>query len=140
MRLPKAICAIALVSSLSLAACSQTTAPTDPATGGLSLSGSRTPTGTSNYLDEVNARLASEGSNMRVAYAEYVTGGPDAHAAGQTVFANDRQKQLSAQWVPFLENPIRERDDTISYLVFQPFAIANGSIDSEPEIDASFDT
>lgn len=143
MRLLNAISAVAVVSSLSLAACSETAVPTDPSSGGLSLSGNTSPadpTVTAAYLDGVNARLASEGSNIRVAYAEFVTGGPDAQEAGQTVFANDRQKRLTAQWVPFLENPIRERDDTINHAIFLPFAFTSDGIDGEPEIDASFDT
>jgi hypothetical protein len=138
MPFPRTLCAVALVSSLSLAACSQTTTPVEPEAGGLSLSGARNVAAAANYLDEVNARLASEGAPIRIAYAEYVTGGTNAHEAGQIVFANDRLLRLPSRWVPF--DPVRGRDETLSYVVYQPLAIANGSIDGEPEIDASFET
>jgi hypothetical protein len=125
-------------------ACNQTSTPLEPQSGGLSLSGDKSAsvdvTAAASYLDGVNAKLASDGSNMRVAYAEYVTGGPTADAAGQIVFANDRQKRLTAQWVPFLGNPIRDRDDTVNHAIFLPFASTSDGIDGEPEIDASFDT
>jgi hypothetical protein len=114
----------------------------EPEADGLSPSGARSPSfdasSAASYIDGVNARLASAGSNMRIAYAEYVTGGPTAHEAGQIVFANDRQLRLPARWVPF--DPIRERDGTLSYVIFDPFSFANGSIDAAPEIDAALAT
>jgi hypothetical protein len=134
----KTFCALALA-SLSLAGCGQTTTPVEPVAGGLSVSGARGPKAAAgNYLDQVNARLAAEGAPIRIAYAEYVTGGPDARAAGQTIFANDRELRIPSRWVPF--DPVRGRDGTLSYVVYQPFALANGGIDSEPEIDAAVAT
>lgn len=144
MPVPGTLRAAALLCSLSLAACSETNTPLEVESGGLTLSGARSASidasAAASYLDQVNARLASEGANIRVAYAEYVTGGPEADAMGQIVFANDRQLRLSAQWVPFLGNPIRDRDDTINHAIFLPFAVTSDGIDGEPEIDASFDT
>lgn len=141
MLLKKALGALALL-CFSLAACGETNSPVESETGGLSLSAAKRPTvdasAAAAYLDQVNARLSAEGSNMRVAYAEYVTGGPDAHAEGQIVFANDRELRLSSRWVPF--DPVRERDETLSYLVYQPLALANGTIDAEPSIDAALAT
>lgn len=138
MVFPKALSALALV-SVSLAACGRTTTPVEPATGGLSLSAARAPKAAAgNPIDRINARLASEGAPIRFSHAQYVTGGPNAHAAGQTIFASDRELRLPSRWVPF--DPVRGRDGTLGYLVFQPLAAANGSIDSEPEIDAALAT
>jgi len=91
-------------------------------------------------IQDINAALESNGANYRVAFAETVTLSEDGnHRGGQQIFANDREKQLGAQWVP---GDIRRNadDNNLTYLVFQPFRLANGSIDSEPAIDASFDT
>jgi hypothetical protein len=134
----KTFLAPALV-SLSLAACGQTATPVEPSAGSLSLSAARAPKAAAeNPIDRINARLAAEGAPIRFAHAQYVTGGPDARAAGQTIFATDRELRLPSRWVPF--DPVRERDDTLSYVVFQQLAAANGSIDSEPEIDAALAT
>lgn len=133
---------LALVSLCFFMACSQTSIPVEPETSGLALSGARSPqldpSAAAAYLDGVNARLASEGSNIRVAYAEYVTGGPNAQEAGQIVFANDRELRLPSRWVPF--DPVRGRDDKLRYAIFQPLASTGDGIDGEPEIDASFQT
>ena len=138
MVFPKALFALALV-SLSLAACGRTTTSVEPETGSPSLSAARAPKpAADNPIDRINARLAAEGAPIRFAHAQYVTGGPSARAAGQTVFATDRELRLPSRWVPF--DPVRGRDETLSCVVFQPLAAANGSIDSEPEIDAALAT
>jgi hypothetical protein len=142
MPFPKPLVAVTLVSLLSFGACSQTSTPVEPEAGGLSLSAAQSPSldvaGAASYIDGVNARLASEGSNMRIAHAEYVTGGPTAHEAGQIVFANDRELRIPSRWVPY--DPVRERDGTLSYVIYDPFSFANGSIDGAPEIDAALAT
>jgi hypothetical protein len=142
MPFPRPLLAVALVSLLSFVACSRTSTPVEPETGGLSPSGALRPSldasAAARYLDGVNARLASQGSNIRIAYAEYVTGGPTAYEAGQIVFANDRELRIPSRWVPF--DPVRERDGTLSYVIYDPLSFANGSIDGAPEIDASFAT
>jgi len=52
-------------------------------------------------LDDVNAQLASDGKNYRVAMAEYITTGDE---VGNTVIAkNVGNKQLTADFVPFDE-------------------------------------
>lgn len=91
-------------------------------------------------LFEVNNKLEESGANFRVAFAETITLAENGrHTAGQQIFANDRQKQLGAQWVP--GDARRNADgNNLTYLVFDTFSMANGSIDSEPAIDASFDT
>jgi len=142
MTLVKPLRAIAVLFAFSLTACGETNSPVESETGGLSLSGARQATVDASaavaYLDQVNARLAARGANIRIAYAEYVTGDPEAHAAGQIVFANDRELRFPSRWVPF--DPVRERDETLSYVVYQPLAVANGSIDAEPPIDAALST
>ena len=95
-------------------------------------------------MEELNKQFAQEGLNVRMAYAETVTkhiGGKT--ATGQTIYANDRQKRLNAQWVP----GDARRDATgnkLTYLVDQTWLPANfgtnSEVDGESPIDASFET
>lgn len=95
-------------------------------------------------FDEINSILANQGLNVRLAFAETVTlGEGGAETVGQTIYANDREKQLTAQWVP---GDVRRDADgnNLTYIIFDPFAPANfgtaDQIDSTPAIDASFET
>lgn len=95
-------------------------------------------------LQDINVKLAGQGLNIRLSYAETVTRKEDAQAAtGQTIYANDRQKRLASQWVPGDERRMAD-DNNLTYLVYGPYAPANygtsNQIDSEPAIDASFAT
>jgi hypothetical protein len=57
--------------------------------------------GSLDSMDDINPMLAEQGLNVRLAYAETVTKANGAETAeGQTIFANDRTKRLTAQWVP----------------------------------------
>ncbi|GAA5520768.1 hypothetical protein LQ318_03455 [Aliifodinibius salicampi] len=95
-------------------------------------------------LEDINDALATSGKNIRLSHAETVTladGG--ATEVGQTIYANDRQKRLSSQWVPGDER--RNADgNNLTYLVYEPYAPANwgtpDQVDGEPAIDSSFDT
>ena len=140
MHRQKTLLSLALV--VLIAACDQTSTPIEPETGSLAPSAAHRPAldveAGARYIDQANARLASQGSNVRIAHAEYVTGGPDAREAGQIVFANDRNLRIPARWVPF--DPVRQRDETLSYVIYRPLSLANGAIDAAPEIDASFTT
>lgn len=91
-------------------------------------------------IKDINSVLAAQGRNIRLAYAETVgLSGGEAQAVGQTIYANDREKQLTAQWAP--GDTRRNADgNNLTYLVDETSSLANGSIDSEPAIDASFDT
>lgn len=94
-------------------------------------------------MDDINAMLAENGLNIRLAYAETVTKADGAEAAGQTIFANDRTKRLDAQWVPGDER--RDADgNNLTYTVWEPFAPANygtsDQFDGTPAIDDSFVT
>lgn len=100
----------------------------------------------SEHLAEINNELAAKGfDNIQVVMAETITyteeGGV---AAGQTLFANDRTKTLPSQWQA--NDPIRSSvygapvGNDLTHTVYSPFAVANGSINSEPDIDASFET
>lgn len=95
------------------------------------------------YIAEVNADLAARGLGIAVQMAEWVGGG-GRHEAGQTVYANDRELRLASQWVP--GDPERNADgNNITYVVDRSFAMANvansfSPLDSEPAIDASFNT
>ena len=95
------------------------------------------------YLDAVNADLAASGLSIAVQKAEWVGGG-DSHEAGQTVYANDRELRLPAQWVA--GDPRRGADGgNLTQVVDQSFAFANTfnplpPINGEPAIDYSFDT
>ncbi len=95
-------------------------------------------------LQAINEKLAQEGKQVRLSYAETVTGidGPTAQK-GQTIFANDRTKRLTAQWVP--EDPRRPGStNNLTYTIWEPFTVANfgtlSPIDATPAIDASFET
>ncbi|MCW9706381.1 hypothetical protein [Fodinibius salsisoli] len=95
-------------------------------------------------MEDINQKLAERGLNVRLAYAETVTQKQGAEtAAGQTIYANDRQKRLTAQWVP--DDDRRNADgNNLTYLTYGPFAPANfgtaDQLDGEPAIDASMDT
>lgn len=95
----------------------------------------------SEFLAGVNEELAARGiTDYELKKAEtlgFNDGTMD--FSGQTIFANDRTKRLSAQWVPG-DTRRGASGNSLTYMVFEPFKIANGSIDSEPEIDASFET
>jgi hypothetical protein len=58
---------------------------------------------------------------------------------GRVIYAKDNTHQLSTKWVP---NDWRRFADgeNITYVVDPWFKIANGSVDSEPAVDASFKT
>ncbi len=100
----------------------------------------------SENLAAINDQLKEKGfDNIELAFAETITytseGGLQ---AGQTLFANDRTKTLPSQWQAF--DPIRSAvygfdvGNDLTHTVFSTLAIANGSINTEPDIDASFET
>lgn len=92
----------------------------------------------------INAKLAQDGLAIKLSYAETVSGiGGPTSQGGQTIFANDRTKRLTAQWVP--NDPRRPNStNNLSYIVWDPFAEANFGtalqVDGTPAIDASFET
>ena len=107
-------------------------------------------------MDEVNDMLAERGLNVRLAYAETVTlednlqketkgkkGDKVTKATGQTIFADDRNLRLEAQWVPGDERRNAE-GNKLTYLIDQTWMPANfgtpSEIDGNAAIDASFDT
>lgn len=88
--------------------------------------------------------LPKNGLAIRLSYAETVTSinGPTAEK-GQTIFANDRTKRLTAQWVP--DDPRRPNStNNLTYTIWDPFALANfgspSQVNGTPAIDASFET
>ena len=91
------------------------------------------------YLQGVNDQLAAAGADFAVVRAELALS-PDAPPdQALLVFANDRTLRISSKWVP--GDLRRDADgDNLTFLSYGPFALANGSIDSEPSVDASFDT
>lgn len=83
-------------------------------------------------LSALNEQLSMSG--VALEKAEYMAEGRE----GLIIFANDKTLNLGSRWVP---NDVRRGgDDDINYLVFQGLATANGTINSEPSIDASFNT
>lgn len=100
----------------------------------------------SEHLAAVNAELAEKGfENIQLVMAETITYSEEGGvAAGQTLFANDRTKTLPSQWQA--NDPIRSSvygapaGNDLTHTFFSPLALANGSINSEPDIDASFET
>jgi hypothetical protein len=90
-------------------------------------------------LQEINAGLAAAGAGYAVEMAE-ISLGPDASVdQAQIIFAFDRNLRLSSKWVP--GDARRAADgNNITYMNDQSFATANGAGNSEPSIDASFNT
>ncbi|MDO1447179.1 hypothetical protein Q0590_12995 [Rhodocytophaga aerolata] len=94
-------------------------------------------------LASINSSLTKQKSRIRVLYAEYLTS-PDGKQAGQIVYANDRQKRLTTQWVP--NDPNRFADgNNITYLVDKTYQTANKynsapDFNAAPEIDAAMST
>lgn len=100
--------------------------------------------GSLDSMDDINPMLAEQGLNVRLAYAETVTKANGAETAeGQTIFANDRTKRLTAQWVPGDARRDAEGND-LDYIIWDVFETANfgtpDQVSSTPAIDASFDT
>lgn len=95
-------------------------------------------------MEDVNTVFAESDINIRLAYAETVTKADgEEKASGQTIFANDREKRLGAQWVPNDERRLADGNN-LNYTVWDPFAPANwgtpDQFDGTPAIDATFDT
>ncbi|NND72939.1 MAG: hypothetical protein HKN43_15295 [Rhodothermales bacterium] len=114
-------------SSLDLKLSTEVTAPTFGDAGDINV-----------FLAALNTEFAAAGMNIAVDKAEFVTD-LDSAEPGQTVFANDRTKQLTSKWVP---NDARRNADgeNVTYVNFLPLSLANGAINSDPIIDASFAT
>ena len=97
-----------------------------------------------NSFEGINNMLKEKGLNISLAYAETVTKANGAETAeGQTIFANDRTKRLTAQWVP--GDSRRNADgNNLNYTIWDPFSIANfgspNAFNGTPAIDASFET
>ncbi len=72
-------------------------------------------------MDSVNDQLAFMGENVRLAVVEYVTTGKK---EGQTVYFDDRAKQMGTHWVP--GDPRRGGYLDISWLSDQVDGAANG--------------
>jgi outer membrane murein-binding lipoprotein Lpp len=72
--------------------------------------------------DAMNAKLVADGSAFRLVVVDYLTSG-ESNEVGQTVFFNNRAKQLGAHFVP--GDPRRGGRANITYLVDQ----AEGAID-----------
>lgn len=94
------------------------------------------------YLVGVNDKLAARGATYRVERAEYLVASDPGLAAGQTVFAINREKRLDSRWVP--GDPRRATEgNVIRYAHFAPFMSANAGpsrANATPAIDASFRT
>jgi hypothetical protein len=143
MRVPISLLAGAAI----LTACDQSTSPTDRTSETTpSFAKQSAPTGqVSPVLARANTRLAASGKRLHgkkfmLASAVYVTTG-QGNQAGQTIFANDRVKQLPLDYVP--GDPRRGGGINITYLVDQSDgATANGlsSAATEGAIDRALAT
>ncbi len=91
-------------------------------------------------LSAVNAALTAQGLGVQIEKVEYlVDPEADGEIQGRTIFADDRELRLDTQWAPSDARRLADGDN-ITYLIDPFFVVANGSIDSEPAIDASFAT
>ncbi len=90
-------------------------------------------------LQAVNEQLAAAGANFAVSHGEVALrpdAGPD---QALIIFANDRTLRLTSRWVPGDSRRLADGAN-LTYLVYQALSLANGSIDSEPAVDSSFET
>lgn len=124
------LAAVMLACAIAAACGDEPSAPSaDGAAGDLDLAksagggatGGREEGTVSPVLARLNDKAAARGLNVRIAMAEYL--GFD--GAGQTVFANDRAKQLAFHFAPF--DPQRGDRRDIRYLVDLSDAAANGA-------------
>src|SRR5262245_24928489 len=106
-----ALAAITLFTSSSTARTRATTSQTEPTDVQFQTMG-----------DAMNAKLEADGSAFFIAQVDYLTSGEE-NDVGQTVFFNNRVKQLGAHFVP--GDPRRGGRTNITYLVDQ----AEGAID-----------
>jgi hypothetical protein len=106
-----ALAAITLITSSSTARTRATTSQTGDTAGLIQ-----------NLGDNMNAKLLTDGSAFSIAEIDYLTPG-EGEEVGQTVFFNNRVKQLGAHFVP--GDPRRGGRANITYLVDQ----AEGAID-----------
>ncbi|MFQ5752243.1 MAG: hypothetical protein ACE5HI_09625 [bacterium] len=67
-------------------------------------------------VEAANARLEAEGSNYRIDRAFYYTA---SHEAGQTIFFDDRTKQLALHFVPGDPRRVGGANTDIAYMVDQ---------------------
>jgi hypothetical protein len=143
MHLPRVARRAAGLATVALAACSGPDAngPTPSASNAPGFAAAAVPseTAASEYLAEVNQKLAARGLHLAVQRAE-LSLAPEADVnRATTVFSNDRAKRLTSRWVPGDERRVAD-GSRITHMVFTPFRNANGAINSEPAIDASFRT
>lgn len=89
-------------------------------------------------MNAMNEYLSLAGLNYRISKFEYLTSG-DPKKMGQTVFANDRTLRLTSKWVPSDSRRVADGNN-ITYFLDQRGRVANGSIDSHPSIESSFET
>lgn len=94
----------------------------------------------------INGKISELGiTGIEFAKAETFTAIQDGNfQTGQTIFANDRVKQLPFEWVPGDARRLADGNN-LTYLVFEPLAFANTGnplpvIDAEPIFDTAFST
>lgn len=102
---------------------------------GITSTGGRAEGTVSPIFVSMNRRLAAMGLNVRVGMAEWVTAA-HTNQVGQTIFVNDRVKQLDHHWVP--GDPRRGGRTNITYLVDQSDGAATGGL-SNAQTEAAID-
>lgn len=107
----------------------------DPVEAGAAKSGSPD---VSAYLAQVNEDFAARGIPVAVHSAEWIGDGSEDAASNKIIFANDRSKRLSTQWVAGDTRGAVPEAGGLSYNVFSPLAVANGTIPAESSLDAGY--
>lgn len=136
-RLPGRLAALALTAAACGTDHAATTAPSHFA------SAAESPV-RNEYLAGVNASLEAGGTPYRVARAEFLVARDPGHAAGQTVFALDRELRLTSRWVPG-DSRRAGAGTVLRYAHFAPLMSANAGpaaprVDATAAVDASFGT
>ena len=88
-------------------------------------------------VQNINSALATQGLTIDKIEMLVTVDGID--TMGQTIFANNRTKNLSSMWVAGDARRLADGNN-ITYLNDAEFSLANGSIPADPPIDASFQT
>jgi hypothetical protein len=109
--------------AVALAVITLLTASSTARTRGVASKGQSTDDQLRNLMGTVNAQLAGRGAKFRAYIAEYITPA-STNELGQTVFFNDRAKQLDAHFVPL--DPRRGGIANITYRVDQTEGAVDG--------------
>jgi hypothetical protein len=135
---------VLLLASFAALACEEM--PTQPATDGpafaaVKKTGWRPDEAAAlRYVEDINAKLQAQGATYAVQRMEWAMAPGADLAAGNVVFANDRDLRLESRWVPGDARRLADGDN-ITHATWLPAAFAPGVVGSvDGIVDAAFNT